>query len=90
MVRGLPRDLVIYVVLHTMVSSAFVLLGERRVDAYVSISILVYFIATSILPEIRARCDLRLVDYALITVFTLIIALRVLDILGYKLPLVSP
>ncbi|AFL66808.1 hypothetical protein Desfe_0920 [Desulfurococcus amylolyticus DSM 16532] len=90
MVRGLPRDLVIYVVLHTMVSSAFVLLGERRVDAYVSISILVYFIATSILPEIRAHCDLRLVDYALITVFTLIIALRVLDTLGYKLPLVSP
>lgn len=90
MVRGLPRDLVIYVVLHTVISSALIILGERRVDAYVSISILVYFIATSILPEIRAHCDLRLVDYALITVFTLIIALRVLDILGYKLPLVSP
>ncbi|MEB3756938.1 MAG: hypothetical protein GSR79_08820 [Desulfurococcales archaeon] len=65
---------------------SLILLEETRVDVYVSLSILVYFVSTSILPSIRENADLKYVDAFLITVFMVVVALRVAEVLGYKLP----
>jgi len=84
--KGFLRDLTLYVVLHTVFAAVLSSLGESRVDAYVAVSILVYFVSTSILPSIRRYADLKLLDAALILVFGVIVAVRVLEILGYKIP----
>lgn len=88
--RGIARDLMIYVLIQTIFISALSLLGESRIDAYISISILIYFVSTTILPNIRKYSNLRIVDIILIVLFGLIVTLRVLEILGYRIPVVSP
>jgi len=88
--RGLLRDLVIYVIMSTAFTASLVLLGESRADAYVAVSILVYFVSSSVLPNIRKYSDLRIVDAAFVAVFIVIVALRVLEILGYSIPGVQP
>ncbi len=65
---------------------SLLLLGEKRVDVYASLSILVYFISTSILPELRERADLKIIDILLITAFIIIVSLRVAEVLGYNIP----
>jgi len=82
-VRELLRDLVAYALLHTVFVSALALLGETRADAYVAVSVLVYFVSSSLLPSIRKYSDLRAVDAALAALFCALVALRILDILGY-------
>jgi len=89
-VRGFLRDLLIYISLHTVFISALALLGESRIDAYIAISILIYFISSSILPNIRRYTDLKTVDIALITIFIIIVILRILEILGYSIFGVKP
>jgi len=82
-VRGFGRDLVIYAALHSAFVFSLAVLGEKRPDAYVSVSVLVYFVATSVLPSLRRSADLRVADIALAAVFLVVVALRVLSILGY-------
>jgi hypothetical protein len=82
----MTRDIVIYTLLHTIMIISLLLLGETRVDVYISLSVLVYFISTSILPEIRERADLKAADIILITIFVIIVSLRVLEVLGYNIP----
>ena len=65
---------------------SLILAGETRFDAYVSLSILVYFVSTSVLPNIRGKTDLRLIDIIFIVTFMVIVAVRVADILGYTIP----
>jgi len=88
-VRGLERDLLVYASLQVAFTSVLAALGETRVDAYVSVSILIYFVATTIQPNIRRYSDLRVLDALLIALFSLIVVFRVLEILGYKVPMVS-
>jgi hypothetical protein len=82
--RGIVRDLMIYSLVLLIFTSALVLLGEYRIDAYLAISILIYFVLTTILPNIRRQADLRITDILFIIVFIVIVALRVLEVLGYK------
>jgi len=84
--RGLLRDLVIYVIMSTAFTASLALLGESRADAYVAVSILVYFVSSSVLPNIRRYSDLRIVDAALVVMFIAIVVLRILEILGYSIP----
>lgn len=79
-------DAVVYSILQTVMTVSLVLSGETRVDVYVSLSILVYFVSTSVLPGIREKTDLRLLDIFLIAVFILIVTIRVAEILGYTIP----
>jgi len=88
-VRGLDRDLVVYASLQAAFTSILAALGEARIDAYVSVSILIYFVATTIQPSIRKYSDLRVLDALLIALFSLIVVFRVLEILGYRMPMVS-
>jgi len=87
--RGLDRDLLVYASLQATFTSILATLGEARIDAYVSVSILIYFVATTIQPSIRKYSDLRVLDAPLIALFSLIVVFRVLEILGYRMPMVS-
>ncbi len=79
-------DVVVYSILQAVMTISLVLSGETRWDVYVSLSILVYFVSTSVLPDIREKTDLRLLDIFLIAVFSLIVTVRVAEILGYTIP----
>ena len=61
-----------------------VLLGENRPDVYVSIGILVYFIYISLDTRIRENTNMKYVNILLFTVFMVIVAYRVLTILGIR------
>jgi len=82
----LTLDVVVYSILQAVMTISLVLSGETRWDVYVSLSILVYFVSTSVLPDIREKTDLRLLDIFLIAVFSLIVTVRVAEILGYTIP----
>ncbi|MCE4600958.1 MAG: hypothetical protein F7C38_05275 [Desulfurococcales archaeon] len=83
--QGLARDIIVYSVIHTVALLSLALLGEEGIDVYVSVSILTYFIATSILPSIRRYADLRVTDTILIIVFAIVIIVKVASILGINL-----
>jgi len=89
-VKSAARDIIIYALLQSIFSSALAALGEDRPDAYVSVSILIYFVSTTVLPSFRKYSDLRILDAVLIAVFSAIAAVRVLEILGYMLRVVFP
>ncbi len=65
----------------TLASVALALLGESRPDVYFSMSVLTYFIYTSIDPTLRSRSKLAPIDAALIIAFSAVIALRVIQVL---------
>ncbi len=67
----------------TISSVALVLVGESRPDVYLSISILIYFIYTSVDYSLRIKARLRIVDVTLFAVFAAVVAIRVLMILGF-------
>ena len=77
----MDRDVLIYALLLTMVVIALVLVGESRPDVYLSITILMYFIYTSINYSIRSRARLRILDAILLFVFLAIVTYRVLEVL---------
>lgn len=58
-----------------------VIVGESRPDTYLSVAILLYFIYTSVDPSIRRYTNLKPLDIGLITVFIIIVAIRVLQVL---------
>jgi hypothetical protein len=57
-------------------------IGEQRPDAYVAVSILIYFVYTAIDSSIRKRSRTILLDLILISIFALITTYRVLSVLG--------
>lgn len=74
-------SLLIYTIFISLTIIFLVSIGESRLDTYISISILIYFIYTSIDLSIRSRTNLKILDIALITIFIAIVLARVLIIL---------
>ena len=74
--------IVVLSILITLSSVALVLVGESRPDVYLSMSILIYFIYTSVDYSLRIKARLKVVDAVLFTVFAAVVAARVLMILG--------
>ncbi len=66
----------------SLATAFLTLTGERRADAYVSVSILIYFVYTSIDPEMRLKFKLKTLDIAYFLVFSAIVTVRILSILG--------
>jgi len=58
-------------------------LGERRIDVYISMFTLEYFIALSVLRPRRRFKDI--LAYTLLIAFTIIVTIRVLEVLEWKL-----
>ena len=79
----MDREIIIYTILLTIVIISFVLIGETRPDVYLSISILIYFIYTSISHNIRLRAKLTVLDISLLTVFSVIVVYKILTILEW-------
>jgi hypothetical protein len=74
-------DLILFTVLVVIATLALIYVGELRPDAYLAVAILIYFIYTSVNYGFRFRVKLKVVDLLLITIFSLIVAYRVYEVL---------
>lgn len=81
--EAMDKEIIVYTILLIIMTISFVLVGETRPDAYLSISILVYFIFTSISHNIRLRAKLIILDISLLTIFMIIVTYRILTILEW-------
>lgn len=75
---------VVYVFSISSTSTILLLLGENRVDVYMSLYILEYFILRALyhpMPEDISR-RLRIIDVIYIVIFGLIVTYRVLEIIA--------
>jgi hypothetical protein len=82
LVRKLELFLVVYTVLTVLMNIALLLVGESRVDAYVSVNILVYFISYTIVkPLHEAPLIIKLLNATLLLLFTTIVIYRVYEVL---------
>ena len=79
--RTLDRDILLLTILLTTIVISFVLLGESRPDVYVSVTILNYFIVTSLSYSLRSTTKIKFLDIALLIVFMVIVTYRILAIL---------
>lgn len=71
-----------YVALSSTLSLALFLLGEQRVDAYVALNILVYYICYAVMRPSPGRSLLvRAFNIALLSVMCAVIAVRVYEVL---------
>jgi len=75
-------EILAFVALTSALVSALSLLGEQRVDAYVSVAILSYYVATSVASELRSRSKLLPLDVSLLLLFSYIVAIRILEVLA--------
>jgi hypothetical protein len=80
------RDIfpIIYSVSVASIHTVLVLLGEGRIDVYVSLYILAYYILRALITPLPRRIDsrLRYIDFTLFFIFSLIVAYRVILILA--------
>lgn len=81
--EAMDKEIIVYTILLIIMTISFVLVGETRPDAYLSISILVYFIFTSISHNIRLRAKLIILDISLLTILMIIVTYRILTILKW-------
>lgn len=67
--------------------TTFMLLGESRIDVYVSLYILEYYVLYAILSPIGARAErfFGKLSYIYLAVFIIIVTYRVMEILRIKL-----
>ncbi|MCS7108351.1 MAG: hypothetical protein NZ911_03045 [Sulfolobales archaeon] len=77
----IERDLMILTALMFIAISMLVYVGEVRYDAYLAVTILIYFIYTSVNYSFRSRVNLKVVDIAFIALFIGIVSYRVYEIL---------
>jgi len=78
------------VILSSLYLITFIMLmyvGETRVDAYISLYILEYLVIYSILSPVGASADriLRRIMWFYVAIFLVIVSLRIMEILGYRL-----
>jgi len=81
-VRG--RYMLIYVTMVAITTTALILLNELRVDVYLSLYILEYYILRAIISPVSAEISLsylKVIDYIFLVIFILIVAYRVIEIL---------
>jgi len=73
----------------SLFNSVLVLLGENRIDVYISISILIYFVALAIFgfEPLTEMKSIKILSIFLFIIFIVIVGLRVYEILypGVKL-----
>lgn len=76
------KSLVGFSLITVLMMLLLVVVGESRPDAYIAVAIVLYFIYTAIDPVLRRVASIRILDIALILVFMLIVAIRVLTVLN--------
>ncbi|MEM2078063.1 MAG: hypothetical protein QXY95_04850 [Thermosphaera sp.] len=74
--------LITYVSLVTLFNSALLLLGEERVDAFIALNILCFYISYALVkPFPRTALPVKLLHATLITLFILIISIRISEVI---------
>lgn len=82
MFKKIEFFVLIYALLATLMNVSLLLLGESRVDAYVAVNVLMYFISyTVIKPFYETPLLVRLLNLLLLTAFSAIVALRLYEVL---------
>lgn len=77
----IDRGVVLLTLFIMLFSILLVILDESRPDAYLSVSILLYFIYTAIDSTIKRYVNTKFLDIGLVLIFIAIVAFRVIDIL---------
>lgn len=75
------KSLILFSLIIALITLLLIVVGESRLDAYIAITIILYFIYTAIDPMLRRRANLKILDIALVSVFVIIVAVRVLMVL---------
>lgn len=73
---------ILYTGLVALFNSTLLLLGERRVDAYVAVNVLSFYVSYSLArPPTRPGVATVVLHVLLLTVFAVVVALRVYEVL---------
>jgi hypothetical protein len=76
------RFSILYTGLVALFNSTLLLLGERRVDAYVAVNVLSFYVSYSLArPPTRPGVATVVLHVLLLTVFAVVVALRVYEVL---------
>lgn len=80
MLRKIDLFILVYASMVSALNLSMFLIGENRVDAYVAVNILVYFIAfTVIRPLNRSVKSISILNISLILLFIGIVTLRIYE-----------
>ncbi|MEM0020702.1 MAG: hypothetical protein QW039_01190 [Fervidicoccaceae archaeon] len=72
-----------YVILTSILNASLFLLNETRVDAYVSVNILIFYITYAIVKPFRnPGLPGRILQIVLLLIFAIMISYRVLEVLS--------
>jgi len=83
LLRKVELLILVYVILTASMNSSLLTLGESRVDAYIAVNILMYFISYAVVrPFSEAPSLVKALNAALLIVFTIIVVFRVYEVLA--------
>lgn len=86
MIRREELFLLLLAFLTTLFNIALVLLGEQRIDVYIALFILVYFVSLTLLGSSIVEKGLKKVNILFIVIFMLIVTYRIWRILYPETP----
>lgn len=75
------KSLTLFSLIMALVTLLLIMVDESRPDAYIAVTIILYFIYTAVDPTLRRRANLRILDIVLISAFMVIVTVRVLMVL---------
>ncbi len=82
--KRLDRSLLTYSLFETVALLSLISVGEKRPDVYLSVTILIHFIHTSMdtSNQLRSKAKLLPIDIILLVAFSACVAYRLLEILN--------
>lgn len=79
--RGIDLFIFVYTFLSTLICASIFILGEVRIDAYVAINILTYFISYVVVrPTTEAPLLVKVLNLILLLVFAMIVVMRIYEV----------
>lgn len=74
--------ILVYTALASMITATIFLLGESRIDAYIALNILTYYMCYAVVrPGIRRGLIIKMYNVLLLVVMGVIISLRLYEVL---------
>ena len=80
---ALDKSIAVFSMLYLTIITTLALTGDKRPDVYVSVSALLYFVYVSLDENVRRNTKLGPVSVILFTAFTLAVAYRIAQIIGW-------
>jgi hypothetical protein len=79
--RGVSVLLLVYTTLVVLSIIGLYALGEKRVDVYISLNILAYYVSYAVTRPAYTSRHVKILNIVLFAVFTVIVAFRVYEVL---------